>query len=125
MSLYTSSLKDCFDCRNNASKKNNHQVISKSTEAKGTKVRRRFLPSGRKIVRIFSKARTSHQDIYQKYFHSTFDLWRHRGKHRDQGVTPALGKTVQEYQPGRILRIYLAQHDPDMRKLDDEVFLNI
>jgi hypothetical protein len=44
MSLCTPALKDCFDCRNNASKKTNHQAIFESVEAKGTRGRRRLLP---------------------------------------------------------------------------------
>jgi hypothetical protein len=68
MSLCTSTLKDCFDCRNNASKKTNHQAISNSVEAKGTRGRRGFLPSGRKTVRICSKAepfiKTSTKNIF-------------------------------------------------------------
>jgi hypothetical protein len=103
------ALKDCFICRNNASKKTNHQEISKSTEAKGTICGRKFFPNGRKTTGIYSKTGTRHQDIHQEGFHSAYGLWRHRGEHRDQGSIPALGRNFPEDQAGRISQVYSAQ----------------
>jgi hypothetical protein len=96
------ALRDFFICKNNASEKTNHQEISKSVEAKGTGGGRRFFPSGCETIGIRSKVGSCHQDIHQEGFHLAPDLRRHRGKHRDQDSTPALGRNFLEDQVGRI-----------------------
>jgi hypothetical protein len=58
-----------------------------------------FSPRPEPVIRTSTK----------KVFTQPPDLWRHGGKHRDQGSTPTLGITLQEDQSGRIPRIYPAQ----------------
>jgi hypothetical protein len=92
------ALKDCFVCRNNASKKTNHQEICQSTEAKGTRGGIRFFPNNHETIGIHSKVGARHQDSHQEGFHSAPGLQRHEGKHRDQDSTPTLGRTFPEDQ---------------------------
>jgi hypothetical protein len=59
-------------------------------------------PTVAKPLEFTPKPGTRHQDIHQEGFHSSFSLWRHGGKHRDQGSIPSLRRTFLEDQAGRI-----------------------
>jgi hypothetical protein len=113
-----------FSCRNDASEETHHQEISKSTKATGTRGGRRFLPSGGETIGILSKTGARHQNRHQERFvqpPSFGDIEANIGTKTTFPRWEEIFKKIKWEE----LPEYTPHNDPDMRRLNDEVLLNV
>jgi hypothetical protein len=118
------ALKDCFICRNNASKKTNHQEISKSAKLKEPDVGESSSPAVAKQLEFTPKPVPVIKTSTKKVFIQPPAFGDTEASIGTKAVFPHWGEIFQKIKREEFPE-YTPHNDPDMRKLDDEVFLNI
>jgi hypothetical protein len=118
------ALKDCFIYRNNASKKTNHQKSPRASKLKEPEVGESSSPTVTKQLEFTPKPVPVIKTSTKEVFIQPPAFGDIEASIRTKAVLPHWGELFQKIKWEEFPE-YTPHSDPDMRKLDDEVFTNI